>query len=165
MNSRIISKEQLTNGNVVFSYKEHKFIDNKWVVFIPIIIAFAVLIWELTQMGTAYFQAICLPIVMYILYKRLQYTEKQDQAIELQVINESLAEIIKRDIKTFGESTKEITRKYILKEDEDGYTLKRRYLLVVLSNGAEITYDIINVKHYDNIVMMEIDTHFKLTKK
>lgn len=165
MNNRIISKEQLTNGNVVFSYNEHKFNANKWIIFIPVIIDLGILIWEMVEAGTAYLQIICIPIVLYILYKRLQYTEKQDQAIELQVTNESLDEIIKRDVKTFGESTKEITRKYILKEDEDGYTLKRRYLLVVLSNGAEITYDIINVKHYDNIVMMEIDTHFKLTKK
>ena len=141
----------------------------KWVVHFErnhhllwLIIPFSILcipLWELTNEYTVYSLIIVIPLFLFLLYKWFRKAEKRNEAVEREIIFEYLNPIINKDIVLFGDTVVEIERKYVINEDDDYKT--SRYLLVLLSNGEELRYNIINLKRYDKIQVCEIDINAK----
>lgn len=151
--------ETIDNGNIVFSYEVTKYNLLSYRLIIPLVILFSLNIYEITITGKVYTLIITFILGLLVFYRWASRTEKKNENEERQIIYENLENIIEHDIKTFGENTIEIERQYIIQENKIDVT---RYLKILLSNGKEIKYDIINPKRYNRIQVLEIDVTFKI---
>jgi len=159
-NLKFMKREKYTiehkeNGNIVFSYKRAKHKDTSLQVLIPLLILGSFSLWELITEHTLYSFIIVVPLLFFFSYRWIRKTEKKNEAEERQISYEILNPIINKDITLFGDTIKELERKYIVEEKD--YSIGSRYVLVLLSNGNELRYNIINPKNYDKIQVLEID--------
>jgi hypothetical protein len=149
-------------GNIVISYKvvKYDFFSLRFVL--PVILLLSLNLYEYTSTGQFFTVVITIPLIFFFFYRWAVKTEKINEKAEEQIISENLNDIIKRDVKSFGDSIIELKRMYkiIINNREP----ERRYLMIILSNGIEIRYDIINAKQYDEICVLEIDTHYKINQ-
>lgn len=158
---RKITIEKNSLGNIIFSYPVKRYGETKVRILIPIFIAICFLLWELITYQSAYFQIIFVPILIYSFYHWMKYTEDENKKMEQKIIYEQLDEQINRDIQSFGETVCELERSYYIDAKDDYGSIGERYLLVLLSNGKELKYSIINPKIYNKILVLEIDSHYK----
>lgn len=154
-----VTVENKDNGNIVFSYQRVKYRDTNLRIVIPLVFTIGIMFYELMKYGTLYFQILCIPILLYLSYRWMKYTEDKNISIERQLIYEYLDNIIKKDIQSIGRSVYELERKYVIEEKE--YSMGARYLLILLSDGAEIKYNVINPKCYNKIQVLEIERQFQ----
>jgi hypothetical protein len=147
--------EYKENGNIVFSYEITKYKDKiRWFL-VPAIALISLFLLEFIATRTAYSLIIVFPLLFYFFYRWVQKTEKINGAEERQIIFKNLNPIINKDIASFEGTIKELERKYIIKESEP--SIESRYVLILLSNGNELKYNIINAKRYDKVQVLEID--------
>lgn len=147
--------EYKNDGNIVLSYEITKYRNKLKLFLIPAIILIILTLWEFVKNQTVYSLIIVLPLLFFFLYRWMRKTEKTNEMKEQEIIFENLNPIIKKDIVLFGETVKELERKYVIEEKD--YSIGERYALVLLSNGCELRYNIINPKSYDKIQVLEID--------
>ncbi len=160
----LLTEETLSNGNVVFSYKMVKHRDTKWIIIPFLILYLVILLSELIDAQTAYYQVICLPILIIILWNWFRVSEKRNEKLEKIVIYKNLDQIIKRDAQSFGDSIIELSRNYHNYTPSKYTSPTQRTVTVLLSNGKELTYNIINEKYSNGIILLEIDIHHDKTR-
>ena len=149
--------ERKENGNIIFSYKRTKYKDTSLSFVISLLVLGTFLIWEFVETQTFYSLVIILPLSLFLSYKWMRKTEKINETEEQKIIFENLTPIISNAIASLGDTIKELERKYVIEEKD--YSIGNRYVLVLLSNGSELRYNIINPKSYDRIQILEIDVN------
>lgn len=159
MDGKGIVISELKNGNVVFSYKHVTYKRNSMWIFIPLIIVLILCIYEYTHNESVYILMIGVPIILYFFYRWLKKTENKNKRTEEEIIYNALNPVIIKDINfSFGENVVEVEREYIIKTGKYGEVVEK-HVTVLLSNGKELKYQIINGKYYDKIRQFEIDMH------
>ena len=86
----------------------------------------------------------------------LSYTSKKNIKVEKEIIKKFLEKRIEDHIHKKGDTVKELERKYMCLIAGKSFLEAERYLTVLLSNGKELKYNIINPLSYGNTLVLEI---------
>lgn len=143
MNSKIKSIEQIENGNFIFSYKNEKYNYLSPIFLISLIIF------------------ITLPLCAFLIYLWDRKRLSKDIKIEELVVNQCLENYIIGDIDKYNKKYIVIYRKYF-HDDNNSTTI--RYLSVLLSNGIQLKYNVINEVNFDSTTLLEIDIKAEISK-
>jgi len=166
---RQVTKHVKDNGNIVYSYIP---ISNKETllqrVIIPelLLLIISFIVYSIiSQLEILILLGIIFVIFsITILYKWIVYTEKLNSEIEKNIIDKSLKEMINKTVSSLGSDVNELEKKIDLKTDEYG-GIKEKFLLVVLSNGTFLRYNIIHISHLHKILVQEININPEIISK
>lgn len=168
----LTTTEKNDKGNIVYSYSPVK---SKEIFFKRIIIPQLPLILISIiaySIVCKYFEEVS-PIVILIIflvtffisslilfYRRELYIEKLNDAREKEIISNAMKDIIKEDIASFGLNIIELERNFVVDTQEYGI-VKEKYLILVLSNGIRLKYNINFISHYKKTLVQEINTKYE----
>ena len=148
------TKDYSETGNIIVSYEITKMKDNSLHIILPLVILLGIVLLEFIIFHTFYSLIIIIPLLLYFLYRWTIITIKMNESKEENIIFKNLNPIISKDINSFGNNVKELERKYVIEEIEHDV---KKFVLVLLSNGYELKYNILNSKGYNKILRLEID--------
>lgn len=150
------------NGNIIISYDRTK-ISNRKVIFIVSELILLLPLSFIFRENWVYL-ILLFPFLGVILFLILWsfVVDKSNKKKEELLAFESLNDVIALDIKKIGVSIKELDRKYI-RIDLEKET--KRAVCVILSNGEELNYNIVDKAEYNNKRVFEINVKYLITKE
>ncbi len=145
------------NGNIIFSYRIIKMQDTIMHFIVPLAVFLTLVIIELSYFQSFYSIALII-LLLYFLDRWVTITDNKNLSIEEKAVYNCLDVVIPNDILSkFEEDIKEIERRYIYRRLEDHK--EERFVSVLLSNGKELKYNIINPKWYNKNLSLEINVN------
>ena len=165
------SSHKKENGNIVISYDKVK-VSNRLII---IIIPELMLLWFLISIfngvkelnPSEHYEGAFLiaffftgSLLFYFLHS--MFIQRANKKKEKKLIFQNLNPIIKQDILNMKNDIVELDRTYIKNDTNDEI---KREVNLILSNGLEITYEIINIAEYSNKTVLEIHTQYKVKEK
>ncbi|MFT4073606.1 MAG: hypothetical protein QM654_16985 [Dysgonamonadaceae bacterium] len=149
------------NGNIIISYDRTK-VSNRKLLFIISELTLLICLFFLFQKSLLHI-AISFFILGTILFFVLWslFVDKSNKKKEKQLSFHCLNDIVKKDIENIGANIKELDRKYI-RIDHEKET--ERAVYVLLSNGEQLKYNIIDKAEYENKRVFEIETKYSIVK-
>ena len=158
---RALTVEEKPNGNIIFSYRLKKLKQTSWIIIIPLVIILIVLIAFcgslISENSVEVFFLMLISIFIFISIW-LSYTSKKNIKVEKEVVNKLLEKRIEDDIHKQGGTVKELERKYMCLIAGKSILEAERYLTILLSNGKELKYKIINPQSYNTVLVLEVET-------
>lgn len=149
------------NGNIIINYTRINISDQKLMFIIPelILLALSFSLCYITNQIIFILLFIFLgTILFFILWKTI--ISKKNNKVEKDLIYSALDNIIAKDIDKIDSNIKELDRKYICIIGEENVI---RYILVIISNGMIIKYNITEVAETDKVCMLEIDIKYSIS--
>lgn len=149
------------NGNIIINYTRINISDKKLMFIIPelILLALSLSLCYITNQIIFILLFIFLgTILFFILWKTI--ISKKNNKVEKDLIYSALDNIIAKDIDKIDSNIKELDRKYICISGEENVI---RYILVIISNGMIIKYNITEVAETDKVCMLEIDIKYSIS--
>lgn len=149
------------DGNIIISYDRTK-ISNRKVIFIASELALLLPLLFAFRENLAYL-ILLFPFLGVILFLILWsfIVDKSNKKKEESLAFKSLNDVIALDIKKIGDNIKELDRKYI-RIDLEKET--KRAVCVILSNGEELNYNIMDKAEYNNKRVFEINIKYSIMK-
>lgn len=147
------------NGNIVINYKRVK-VSNRILLFvIPEFLLLYFCYW-LFKDDTKYVLGafVILGIVLFAFIWFL-FVDRINKKIEQRLSYRNLNDIIKKQVEQIAPNVKEIERKYFRIDNKNE---TNRGVIVLLSNGMEFKYNIIDIAEYDKYCVLEIDIHYSI---
>lgn len=157
MNRKELSSVLLNNGNILFSYRPYSFKDTWIYAVIPFIVVLAMFVAELLHSKTYYSVVLFFFAIPLSLWLWLEKRDKRNKKIEESIVNYHLQAIIEKDIKNIDDSVFELERLYEVIPVDDSTTYGKRRLVVGLSNGSQLIYNVENPKMLSNILLLEVN--------
>lgn len=150
------------NGNIIISYDRTK-ISNRKVIFIISELALLLPLLFAFRENLVYL-ILLFPFLGVILFLILWsfVVDKNNKKKEELLAFKSLNDVIALDIKKLGINIKELDRKYI-RIDLEKET--KRAVYVILSNGEELKYNIVDKAEYNNKRVFEINVKYSIAKE
>lgn len=149
------------DGNIIISYDRTKISDKKLLFILSELILLVGLffMFQPNWLYTAMSFLFCGIILFFTLW--LLFIDKSNKNKEKQLAFDSLDEVIKEDVSNLGDNIKELDRKYIRIDHEKD---TERAVYVLLSNGEQFKYNIIDKAEYENKRVFEIETKYIIEK-
>lgn len=149
------------DGNIIISYDRTK-ISNRKVIFIASELALLLPLLFAFRENLAYL-ILLFPFLGVILFLILWsfIVDKSNKKKEESLAFKGLNDVIALDIKKIGDNIKELDRKYI-RIDLEKET--KRAVCVILSNGEELNYNIMDKAEYNNKRVFEINIKYSIMK-
>lgn len=159
------------NGNIVFSYLPIKLKETFFqrVIIVELcyilisVLAFRFVPQNIEKIFLIVFIIILVILSIMLLFKWTVYTDRLNGEAEENIINEALKYIVKKDVSSFGEGVIELERELNIKTGNYG-ELKEKSLIIVLSNGIQIKYNINFISYFHRFLVQEIDIHYLIKK-
>lgn len=123
-----------------FNYERAPYISSKWMIYAPIIVEISVLLSEFLSSGTAYFQLLTIPLLLYYVYRVMKHKEDIDKAKEAQIVEDKLQKSISELAN--GDDNSIIAKDYFIIVPKEEYLSIKRCMLVVLVNGDVYRYGV-----------------------
>ncbi len=129
--------QKMDSNKVYFNYKRAPYLLSKWPVAFLTSVEIGALLSEFFLNRTAYLQIIAIPLILYCCYRILKRKEDEDRAVEASIVGAELAGV------PLGDGNAEIiAREYFIVTPKEEYLKNKRFMLVVLSNGAVYRYGV-----------------------
>ena len=157
-----LTVEEKPNGNIIFSYRLKKMKQTSWIIIIPLIFLLIVFIAFCGNQVLENFLVLFFLMLIYtfiFISIWLSYTSKKNKKVEKEIINKLLEKRIEDDIHKQGGTVRELERKYMCLIGNESFLEAKRYLTVLLSNGKELKYNVINAQSYGSTLVLEIEIH------
>lgn len=156
MEHRELSSNVLENGNILISYCPYGFKDTWYFAIIPFLLAFIAMVVELLCNHTFYSVIILFIAIVISLLLWISIRDRKNRKIENVIITRYLEDKIQDEIKSLGNDIYELEREYNVISLNDSTTYGKRSLTVLLSNGKNMVYNVVNPKMLKNVLMLEI---------
>lgn len=127
-------------AGIYFNYTRAPYVSSKWMIYAPAIVETCLLLFEFMLSGTAYFQLLMIPLLLYYVYRVIKHKEDLDKTTEAKIVEDKLQDSIVKLAN--GNEDSIIAKEYFIVVPKEQYLCIKRFLLVVLDSGEVYRYGV-----------------------
>lgn len=147
------------NGNIIINYKRVK-VSNRILLFIiPEFLLLYFCYWLFKDNVKYILEAFTILGIVLFAFIWFLFVDRINKKIEQRLSYRYLNDVIKKQVGQIASNVNEIERKYFRTDNKNETD---RGVIVLLSNGMKLKYNIIDIAEYDKYCVLEIDIHYSI---